>query len=350
MTHNGNPNSHNEFSPSENGPAAVGIRIVALFHDSARTMISGCILLRETIWQYRGQQSAIDEVIAHLVSGKVLSRAKGRLGRASPKLSKFCRIGEKASLLLHPSILSRLPATAYTIAYQMILLHDALQGDDNARAAKLIQIIEKVDGELSRKFLEEETAIAGSTLDEDDHAQAPNSSPESNPTHLNQGAEDLFRACELILIEPSATDLRVLGEDYPELGTPARSLTLFEYVADDATAIAIVPVLGLSVVAIKLLPFCGFKQISHALLLRQPLKPDVLGETMVLIAHRGKGHAVQIPTDFWSAQEGAMTSTLLADLLIPGAANKLHAFAKARVSGWLSLIGDENWVERPSLR
>ena len=116
-------NSEVEFLPSKSDAAADGARLVEIYHDSARSFVTFCTLLKEVLWRHRSDLSAIDKILEHLVRGRVLSAAEARLGRASPKLSKFCKIGENADILLNAKVLPRLSGAEYTILREPTVGH-----------------------------------------------------------------------------------------------------------------------------------------------------------------------------------------------------------------------------------
>lgn len=284
--------------------------------------------------------------------GGALSAAEARLGRASPKLSKFCKIGENADILLHAEVLPRLSGAEYTISYEMLLLHDILPGDRASRTGCIVQIIGSVEGDISRQFLKNERKrLTDADPSADDAGRsAPIQVPPAGPSigsmpHVAGGGQ----AYDLVLIEPTRNDRKLLNEDYPDPETITQLFRVFNIVADDAVVIAIAAIADVSTI-LRLLPLCGFGRPSHALLERQPASPDVLGDKIVMVAQRGRAPAVTIPGDFWNGNTSPIANTAVADLLVPDATRKLHAFATVRTSGWTSLIGDENWIERPSLQ
>ncbi len=337
-----------EFLPSkidgvhENiDPCAEGAKIVQGWQGSIRTLIEACIATNDTLGKIEKDRAAADQFIGVLVDGKILSKAEARLGAASPKLSKLRAIGENSSLLLSQDILPRLPA-GYSPAYQVVALYKLLNGDEAGRRAKLIEIMDGCDGELSREYLSKATKRAKKSngdradLSASDAAESQGASPPSGSDF------------SLIVLTPAKQDLRLIGEDYSEREVLARCLRVHELVAEEAVAVVAAPVRALPLVVSKLLPLCGFDRISHVLLTKAPSEADVIGSDVIIVAERGRQRLASVPKDLWSRECGHDILSVAAAMM-PESKKRLHVFATSPNEGWDSIVGDANWAEEPSV-
>jgi tetrahydrodipicolinate N-succinyltransferase len=98
--------SQTEVESSKAGPllivktnaATLGARVVDGIRKGVRALIDACVVVEETVRLYHDDRDAIDEFMAALVDGNIISKSEGRLGLASPKLSKFCAAKSRAIL------------------------------------------------------------------------------------------------------------------------------------------------------------------------------------------------------------------------------------------------------------
>ena len=95
------------------------------------------------------------------------------------------------------------------------------------------------------------------------------------------------RGFDLILLTPTRRDLQRLGEDYA--GEVPWCLRVHEHVCVRAVAIVIASLADFPTIASRLLPSCGFENISHVFLVREPVDADVTSAQVIVIAERGVG-------------------------------------------------------------
>ena len=304
--------------PGETSPIALGDMVVTGLRSSVRRVIQACVLVAETVRAFEGDRESLDQFLDVLACSNVIPRKQARLGSKSSKLSKLRKIGDYAELLCRDEIIEHLEP-GYTVNYHVTLLYDALPGDQETRVRRLIEILE-TEGGLSREFLIQQTRLA-------EKARRSLSDPEAD---LNEdGASERGREFDLILLTPNRHDLQRLGDDY---------------VAAKAVAVVIASLSDFPIIANRLLPSCGFENISHVFLVREPLNADVTGAQVIVIAARGAG-SDPIPDFQWLANGESLDDAYLASRLVPIAKSKLHAFASAPADGWCSIVGEANWSQ-----
>lgn len=330
-------------SPSETDPAAEGMRIVELFAKSAQEYVAACVLIRQTLGLFPHGTPEFYQFAEILIAARHLSESEAARGPKSGKLSKLCKIADYANILLLPGLL-RCVEAGYTVAYQACLLHACLPGDEGAKTRALIEIVDAAP-ELTKDYLAQQTeaAKANEVASDDDRSDE------------NTGNHDVFgsidrKSIDLILAAPQPDILRVISQTLSDQSALFRCLKFHELVAKEAVVVVIAKVVNLSVIETKLFPCCGFKRFAHVLLVRKPASVDISSADAVVIGVRGKPHPILLTEDSWLDGQSSLDPVALANRLFPDSENRLHVFAQERTEGWTSLIGDENWSERPVLK
>lgn len=316
----------------ETNPIALGDRVVSGLRSTVRAVINACVLITETVRRFEGDRESLDKFLDVLAEGNVIPRKQARLGSKSSKLSKLRKIGDYAELLCRDEIIEHLEP-GYTINYHVTLLYDALTGDEDARVMRLVQILE-AEGGLSREFLIQQTRLV-------EQAARLQTDPEADLWSADT-VPGRDREFDLILFTPSRRDLQRLGENYA--GEVPWCLRVHERVAVKAAAVVVAKLADFPIIASRLLPSCGFENISHVFLVREPVDADVTGAQVIVIAERGVG-GDQIPDFQWLPDGESLDDGYLASRLVPNAKNKLHAFASAPSDDWCSIVGEANWSQ-----
>ena len=321
-----------EVLPSETNPTALGVRVVSGLRHTVRAVIDACVLITETVRRFDGDREALDEFLGVLADGNVIPWKQARLGSKSSKLSKLRKIGDYADLLCRDEIIKHLEP-GYTINYHVPLLYEALPGDEEARIKRLAQILQ-VEGGLSREFLIQQTRLA-------EKAARSLVDPEADLRSASVTSQD--REFDLILLTPNRRDLQRMGEDY--VGDSPQCLRVHERVAKKAAALVIASLVDFPTIANRLLPRCGFENVTHVFLVREPLNADVTGAQVIAIAERGGWGNDHTPDFQWLANGESLDAGSLASRLVPAAVNRLHVFAPTEAEGWCSIIGEANWSQ-----
>jgi hypothetical protein len=336
------PSTGNAVTSATGDPAAEAAKILQLMRKSTESVIQACVCVKEAMDKFEGDRGATDKFLDGLVEGQLLTRAEARLGAGSTKIMKLCTIGKNAELLRRPEILRHLQP-GYTVMYHAVLLNEALKGKE----VKFIQILEASPGELTREYLIVETKKAKSPT-----RSIPAVPKVGSPDVTKQTMDGLIKAgqrADLIALTPSDRDLHRLRETYADRQTLARCMRVNELVKDSAVAVVLAQVGDLPRVAEKLLPLCGFSGFLHVLLPQRPTRPDLTDIEVIVVATRGRGDLLQIDFDRWPADDGPLDAPSIAARLAPTATDRLHVFATAITDGWTCVVGDDNWVELPSL-
>jgi hypothetical protein len=339
-------------------PAREAELVVADLGASTEALIGACVRVRDAVERFRGDREREDAFLGGLVGGRVLPQAEAMLGfSGSPKLCKFRSIGDHATILLRPKLLSLLTnADGYSVIYGVVLVFEAIPGDEEAKVAELVRILSACPGTPSREFLAEAKKDVERRARAATKPAAPSTSTGDSPapvladTNINADPKvgplaDLL----LLLVTPGPDDWRLLRETYPDERTLSRSLPLHELVGPRAAVIIFGQVRDLATIQTILLPLCGFAgRFPQLLLARRPSGPDVTGAGVIVTAVRGGMRLAAIEDlDLWNGDSIDPIAT--AARLAPEAVERVHAFAPAKAAGWRCLIGDATWTERPSL-
>lgn len=243
-----------EFSSDENaGVVTDAKRVVSGLRSGVREVIDACVLAAATCERF---PDSIDDFLDVMVAGNIISAAERRLGPASPKLSKLRTIGKHAELLNREEIFPHL-VSGFTVIHQLLVLFKKLEGDDEERVSKLVDIL-KLQPTLSMDFLKKQTDLA---------KKKRNAAP---PNELSAGADGLASTSDgavepvqckyvQVLLTPDFYDIRRVNEYYPESGDYPRCLRVHEDVDDDCTAIVVARLIDFPIVANRLLPHCAVR-------------------------------------------------------------------------------------------
>ena len=97
-----------------------------------------------------------------------------------------------------------------------------------------------------------------------------------------------------------------------------------------------------------LMPLVGFGTICALFMERCVDEPEVTDRSVIVVSKRGSFRPDLLTV--FPASSGAASLRKLADSIFPHCTVKCQLFAKERAEGWLTLIDDENWQERPTVR
>ena len=96
------------FLLDKNDAAAEAIEVLNKLRSGPRAVIDGCARTSEVIDRFRDDPQAVDEFMAVLADGGVISHREAKLGLSSPKLSMMCQVGAHARLLCRDEVLEYL--------------------------------------------------------------------------------------------------------------------------------------------------------------------------------------------------------------------------------------------------
>ncbi len=311
---------------SKSDAATEAALVVGGFRSGVRAIIDACVRTNETICRYREDPDSIDAFMAVLVKGNIISSTEARLGRASPKLTKLCRIGDYCELLTREEVFQYLEP-GYTILYQVIVLYNALQGDEDDRFKNLVQILRE-ERTPSREALSNRTAAAKRAKRSSDSLPAP------SDTASFEG--NIGRTFGLVLLTPGQRDFPTINEDY--LDPPRFSQLAYDLLAEDATAVVVARLADLPIIENKLLPMIGFSCPSQVFLIREPGGSNVTDAEILVIADRNQ--TPSSPDFRWLSSDDSFDAVSVAESLVPDAKRKLHLFAQASAAsvGWFTLL------------
>lgn len=242
--------------------------------------------------------------------------------KANGKLAMLAKIGRTAEVLLHPSLLCLLSAH-YSIIYQICFLIEEIGR-------------ERTVSELARysDLTRDDVVKLRALLKPSDTATEPVA-----PAIIGNSAAQLFA------VHLTAQDVRTFARDYAGIDTLHQSLRRPQP-ADNAGLVAIVPIRALGTFERALMPLLGFDGPDHLFLDTALNQPEITDRDVIVVAKRG-GFRPQSLTAFPSDMGSVLR---MAELFFPGCDVKCQLFADARAEGWSTLIGDENWTEKPSVR
>ena len=328
-----------QLLPGKTEAYAEGDFVVRGFRAGTHAVIEACARTAAAVERFGDDDAAVDDFLSALVGGNLISRSEARLGRSSPKLTKFRKIGANAELLGHGAVF-RFLMPGYTVAYHVTVLYDVLDGDEACRFEQLVRELEALSP-ISRERL---IARTGEIKRAKKGASSLPSSSDAGVTSYGEPSGQPGRVYELVLLTPDRQrDLWRLSEDYdayPEFLRRGNAL-----LAEDAVAVVISRLADMPLIKNKLLLDLGFSHVSQICLIRVPKHADVIGAEVLIVARRTS-------TDFasnftWLAETEALDAKALVDRLAPDAGKKLHLFAseesEGSSGGWLSVVGNANW-------
>jgi hypothetical protein len=298
-------------------------RVADHWINAAKSLVQACALLVEGLNFFAKRPEKLDVFLARLVAKRVFSEndVLARL-KANGKLAMLGKIGRNADTLLQPSVLCLLPAH-YSIIYQICLLIEEV-GCERAKA--------ELAGypDISR----EEVLKIRAAL------KAPNAGPEAvAPVPLDDSAAQLFA------VRLSAGEVRAFASDYARIDTLDKCLRRPQ-AADNAGLVAIVPLRSLGTFEREFMPLLGFDAPDHLFLDTALNQPEITDRDVIVVAKRGDFRSR--PLTAFPSDAGSLLK--MAEHFFPDCGVKCQLFADVRTEGWSTLIGDENWVERPSVR
>ena len=326
--------------PRKSDAAAEAALVVDGFRSGARAVIYACVRTNEALRQFPDDDPDLtDAFLAVLVDGNIISRSEARLGKASPKLSKFKAIGENAEMLLDEQVFRYL-TPGYTLIYQVTVLYSVLDGDEPHRFDQLVRELAALSP-LSRERLSART-------EEIKRAKKRASAmPSISDAGDNRAGDDVDPIASLgtdykvVLLTPDRA--RDLSEDYSE--DPNFLRLGSELLVEDAVAVVTARLTDLPLIEDRLLPILGFSYASQVCLVRMPLHADVTGAEVIIIAHRKE---TAFKANFtWIADGKELDAKAVVERLLPDAGKKLHLFASEETHGssdqWFSVVGNANW-------
>ncbi|WP_271623745.1 hypothetical protein [Bradyrhizobium sp. CCBAU 11430] len=314
---------------SPHGPALAGMdaevaadTVAQYWADAAQSLVIACFHLNAGLNSFAEQPEMLNAFLTRLVARRVLSDndVLARL-KTNGKLAMLAKIGRHAETLLQQSLLPLLPAH-YSIIYQICLL------------------IEEVGSDRAVDELAKRTEV---TRDDVIKVRAA-AKPPQGTAHESQPAPQIDGSAELFALRLTTQDARFFANEY------ARSDALDECLrrpppADDAGFVAIIPILMMGTIERTLMPLMGFGA-PQGLFFESPVQqPEITNREVIVVAKRGSFRPRPL-LGFTPCN----SVLVLAESFFPNCAVKVQLFAQTRADGWSTLIGDENWTERPTVR
>jgi hypothetical protein len=307
-------------------PEAAADEVTEHWIQAPKSFILACVYFVAAWNAFEGDPEKLDVFLARLAYRRVLSQDDILTRwKSNGKVAMLRKIGRHADSLLMPSILPLLPAH-YSILYQICLLIEEV-GPDRA------------ERELSTRpgATRDDVIKVRSALRPDD---TENQTIPATPALGETGVQ-------VFALRPSARDWRFFANDYVHPNTLDHCLNRPQ-TADNAGLVAIVPILMLGTFERALMPLLGFGALDKLFLQSRVESPEITDRDVIVVARRGNFRPQPL-TDF-PAEVGHRDVLTLADLFFPNTTVKSQLFAQQRADGWTTLIGDENWNERPSVR
>jgi hypothetical protein len=316
---------HSDTCPTESDAAAAADRVAEYWVNAAKSLVLACVHLVAGLTLFAADPKQLEVFLARLVAKRVFSDndVLARL-KANGKLAMLGKIGRNAEALLLPSVLCLLPAH-YSIIYQICLLIEEVGR-------------ERAEAELSghQDTTREDVLKIRAAL------KAPDAAPEPvAPVTFDDSAAQLFA------LRLAAQDVRTFASDYAGIDTLDECLRR-PPPADDAGLVALVPIVMLGTFERTLMPLLGFGRADRLYFESAVDQPDVTDRDVIVVAKRGSFQPQ--PLTAFSSDLGHHDLLTLAEFFFPGCGIKCQLFAQGRSDGWLTLIDDENWNEKPSVR
>jgi hypothetical protein len=315
---------HNANLPTTDAQAAAD-RVADHWLSAAESLVLACFYLVEGLNKFAEMPENLDAFLGRLVEKRVFSEndVLARL-KANGKLAMLAKIGRHAETLLEPSLLCLLPAH-YSIVYQICLLIEEV-GRERAQIE-----LSKTTDTTRDDVLKIRDALKPNATE---HAAAPSAMIDNN-------------TAQLFALRPTAQDFRLLVNEYAQVDTLDQCLRR-PPPADDAGLVATVPILMLGTFQRALMPLLGFGAPDGLFFESIVDRPEITDRDVIVVAKRGKFRPR--PLTAFPADLVHHSFLTLAEVFFPDCTVKCQPFAQARSEGWTTLIGDENWIEKPSVR
>jgi hypothetical protein len=306
-------------------PEAAADQVTEHWTNAPKSLIWACVYFVLAWNAFKDDPDKLDAFLARLASRRVLSQDDILTRwKANGKVAMLRKIGRHADSLLMPSILPLLTAY-YSIIYQICLMIEDVGFD---RAERWLS---------TRPNATRDEVINGRSAFKGDEEREP---IPSLPAFEDTGAQ-------LFALQLSSKDRRYFANDYVETDALDRGLNRPQ-TADNAGLVAIVPISMLGTFERALMPLLGFGALDKVFLQSRVESPEITDRDVIVVARRGNFRPQ--PLNVFPADAGHRDVLTLACLFFPDATVKCQLFAQQRADGWTTLVGDENWNERPSVR
>ena len=306
-------------------PEAAADEVTEHWINATKSLILACVYFVVAWNAFKDDPDKLDAFLARLAFRRVLSQDDILTRwKANGKVAMLRKIGRHADLLMLPSILPLLTAY-YSIIYQICLMIEDVGFD---RAERWLS---------TRPNATRDEVIKGRAAFKGD---AENEPIPSLPPSEDTGAQ-------LFALRLSSKDWRYFANDYVETDALDRCLNR-PPTADNAGLLAIIPFRMLGTFERALMPLLGFGGIDKLFIERRVDQPEITDLNVIVAARRGSFRPR--PLTAFPADLGRCDALTLAEFLFPDSTVRCHLFAQQRTDGWLTLIGDENWHEKPSVR
>ncbi len=156
---------------------------------------------------------------------------------------------------------------------------------------------------------------------------------------------------DLLFAAPTQPVIAMLDEFYVDgPGTLDRCLRVHELMAANSVAAIYTRIRHLPVIATELLPRCGFAGVYRLPVVGPADLGNLSNVRVLVIARRGEPETVLPSGEVLRRARSSAEAMRIAESIMPGARRRLHIFAEADTEGWTSVIGDNTWIEAPTLR
>lgn len=317
--------SHNNPELATADPEAAADRVTEHWINAPKSLILACVYFVAAWNAFEDYPDKLDAFLARLASTRVLSQDDILTRwKANGKVAMLRKIGRHADLLMLPSILPFLTAY-YSIIYQICLM------------------IEDVGFDQTERWL---STRPNATRDEVIRGRAAfKGDAESEPISAPQSFQDT--EVQVFALQLPSKDWRYFANDYVETDALDRCLNRPQS-AENAGLVAFVPLPMLGTFERAFMPLLGFGALDKLFLESRVESPEITDRDVIVVARRGNFRPQ--PLNVFPADAGHRDILALADLFFPDTTVRCQLFARERADGWTTLIGDENWNERPSVR
>lgn len=335
------------ISPEERAKRTAGY-----WNKSAEEIVACAIEVRDAWSALRNNKKDLDTYIAGLVKHGMLTKREAADPEASAKLSRLRKIAEHAPLMRDPVIVRRV-GIAYTKMERCCAIYDAIEGTNEQKSEKLIEILDNCPNEeIDRRYLVD----AHRKLRHERNARSPHNK-EQNSNQLEEKAKpkspttwsDLLNTkqrFDKILITLRPADSRRLSQKLADPAKLTKELPIKQILAAGTTTVVVAATIrDLPLVLRELTRDWGFKKSPTVMLAREPVDADI-GAARVLVAlHRGelKPNIAAL----WTGDHDA--DDVVGDVLrlCGGDGRWLHVFADEAREGWTTLVGNDGWIDAP---
>lgn len=337
---------------SEAAPTKFAERVVRHWKKGMVEILACAVAVRDGFEALKGDPEGLREFVNALKQGGVLTARDALDPEGSAKLSCLRKIAENVTIVGDPRVLAAVGPSPSKLAL-CARIAEKIPGDEEDKREGLVSRLERCPNEIvDRPYLlaEHKLLQQGDTVPPAEENDSETDSDQE--TDVSRSTWQSLRGSKAkfgrVLITPRERDLKVLTKSLAEPEKAAKALPLGELLSRDVAVIIAVPSRYFGVVVDRWVKKWGLRGNVHMLLAREPKKPDIGDEQVLVVIDRGEVKKAHVGDALWGDNTDDLDIAALARRLYPGG-NWLHVFAEdaGGDDDTTALVGEDGWADSP---